>query len=169
MKNFLFYISVLLFTTFSFAQETEATTYYFIRHAEKVRTDNSDKNPHLTSKGKSRAKNWSIVFETINFDFIFSTNYYRTLETAMPTAQKKELKIQLYNPNELYNTDFKTKTNGKTVLVVGHSNTTPQFINTILGEEKYNEIEDDNNNNLYIVTILGENKNSVLLKIPHSN
>ena len=61
--------------------------------------------------------------------------------------------------------NFKLKTTGKTVLVVGHSNTTPQFANDILGEEKYPEINDDNNGNLYIVTIQNKNKSSILLKI----
>ena len=54
---------------------------------------------------------------------------------------------------------------GKTVLVVGHSNTTPQFVNAILGVDRYSDIQDNNNANLYIVTRIKEETSSVLLKI----
>ena len=54
------------------------------------------------------------------------------------------------------------KTKGKTVLIVGHSNTTPKFTNGLLGEEKYEDIADDNNANLYVVTISKNGKTSQL-------
>ncbi len=168
MKKIILLISIILYSTCIVSQENETTTYYLIRHAEKVRTDKTNKNPDLTEQGTSRAKNWSVVFESIDFDLIYSTNYNRTIQTATPTASKKQLKIQYYNPNNLYDADFKAKTKGKTVLVVGHSNTTPQFVNDILEKDVYGAIDDNNNDNLYIVTINGTIKNSTLLKIPHS-
>lgn len=150
------------------AQENEATTYYLIRHAEKIRKDKSNKNPELTKQGHSRAENWSVVFENVDFDLIYSTKYHRTIQTAEPTAKKENLEIQFYNPSKLFDADFKTKTKGKTVLVVGHSNTTPQFVNDILGKHVYENIDDSNNDNLYIVTVTGNNKNNVLIRIPHT-
>ena len=72
---------------------------------------------------------------------------------------KREHKKLIEDPKErafvnLNNDDFKLKTKGKTVLVVGHSNTTPQFVIDILnrgicicdrkliqGEEPYNAVE----------------------------
>ncbi|SNR33666.1 Histidine phosphatase superfamily (branch 1) [Lutibacter agarilyticus] len=168
MKKFILLIYLVLYTTCIVSQENETTTYYFIRHAEKVRTDKTNKNPDLSKQGNSRAENWSVVFETIDFDLIYSTNYNRTIQTATPTALKKQLKIQYYNPSNLYDADFKAKTKGKTVLIVGHSNTTPKFVNDILEKRVYEAINDNNNDNLYIVTINGTIKNSTLLKIPHS-
>lgn len=147
------------------AQESKTTTYYFIRHAEKSRVDIANKNPDLTEKGKNRAKNWTTVFENVNFDLIYSTNYNRTIQTAIPTAKSKNLEIQFYNPDELYSEDFKLKTKGKTVLVVGHSNTTPLFLNKILENETYSEIDDTNNSNLYIITITNDIINNILLVI----
>lgn len=165
MKNYIFILFVFLFSLNIEAQEAETTTYYFIRHAEKDRTNDSNKNPNLTKKGIHRAENWSAIFENVKFDFIYATNFNRTIQTAKPIAIKQHLEIQYYSPSHLYDEDFKLKTTGKTVLVVGHSNTTPQFANDILGEEKYPEINDDNNGNLYIVTIQNKNKSSILLKI----
>ena len=150
------------------AQEKETTTYFLIRHAEKIRKDTTNKNPELTEKGNNRAENWSIVFENVDFDLIYSTKYNRTIQTAEPTATKQNLEIQYYSPSHLNDEDFKLKTNGKTVLVVGHSNTTPQFVNDILGELKYSDIDDENNANLYVLTVLGKTKNCILIKVPYN-
>ena len=157
-------VFVLLFCSFtSFAQEV--TTYYLIRHAEKDRSDKTNSNPELTDLGHQRALRWSSVFDNVTFDAVYSTNYLRTIATAKPTASAKGLEIQFYNPRELYSKDFQQETLGKTVLVVGHSNTTPQFVNAILGIDRYTDIQDNNNANLYIVTRIKEETSSVLLKI----
>jgi broad specificity phosphatase PhoE len=170
LQRYYFLFFILFSITFSelAAQEnsSEITTYYFIRHAEKIRKDPENKNPYLTKKGLERAENWSKVFENVAFDEIYSTKFNRTIQTAEPTAKSQQLEIQYYSPNDLYNADFQKKTMYKTVLVVGHSNTTPQFVNDILGKNEYSEIEDNNNSNLYILTIIGKSKSCVLLKIP---
>ena len=147
----------------SFAQEV--TTYYFIRHAEKLRIDKTDKNPNLNFNGYKRAEAWRNVFSNIPFDAIYSTDYNRTKLTAKPIANSKNLPILLYNPKMMYSEAFQNNTKGKTVLVVGHSNTTNVFVNKILGIEKYDEINDNNNSNLYIVTISNGKSSSILLKI----
>jgi broad specificity phosphatase PhoE len=147
------------------AQETTTTTYYFIRHAEKSRKNKNNPNPNLIRKGKKRAKKWESVFKNVNFDQVYSTNYNRTIQTATPTAKSKNLNIQFYNPKALYSNEFKENTKGKTVLVVGHSNTTPMFVNKILGKEKYKDIDDKNNANLYVVTIENDCISAICLKI----
>jgi len=167
MKNSLFLLLIIVSSLNIKAQESDVTTFYFIRHAEKVRTDKTTKNPNLTQKGLERAENWSVVFKSVNFDLVYSTNYNRTIQTATPTAKSKNLKIQFYNPRELYNEDFKLETKGKTVLIVGHSNTTPIFVNKVLGIEKYADIDDRNNSNLYIVTTSSTLITDTLLKIEH--
>ena len=68
MKKLIFIFLILTCTLNLQAQESEVTTYYFIRHAEKVRADKTDRNPNLTEKGMSRAQNWSTVFGNIDFD-----------------------------------------------------------------------------------------------------
>jgi len=40
---------------------------------------------------------------------------------------------------------------GKTVLIVGHSNTIPGLVNKIIKKDKYDQIKDYNNSNLYII------------------
>lgn len=125
MKKIIFLFIIVICTLKIQAQENEVTSYYFIRHAEKIRHDKTNKNPDLTEKGLRRAQNWNTVFGNIDFDIIYSTDYNRTVQTAAPTAKSKGLEIQIYNPRELFSEEFQLDTNGKTVLVVGHSNTIP--------------------------------------------
>ena len=133
--------------------DSETTTYYLIRHAEKDRSDKTNRNPELTKAGKKRAKRWRKHFKTIDFDAVYSTDYNRTKQTAQPTAKKNNLEITIYDPRQLYSEDFQKATKGQTVLIVGHSNTTPQFVNKILGEKKYEDIDDNDNSQLFIITI----------------
>lgn len=157
-------IYIFIFTSL-LSNAQEVTTYYFIRHAEKLRVDKTDRNPNLNSKGFKRAEAWKEVFSNISFDAIYSTDYTRTRLTAKPTADSKNLPILIYNPRDMYSKTFQNQTEGKTILVVGHSNTTNVFANKVLGFDKYEEIKDNNNSNLYIVTLTDKKASSVLLKI----
>ena len=71
----------------------------------------------------------------------------------------------MYDPSNLDGKAFLEANKGKTVLVVGHSNTTPAFVNAVLGEQKHQDMADDNNGNLYIVTVssTGEMSDVVLV------
>jgi broad specificity phosphatase PhoE len=171
MKKLLLLILCLTFTFPIFSQEDnkeikqKPSVYYFIRHAEKNRDDNTNKNPNLIQKGVFRAAKWSYVLENIKFDAIYSTDYNRTKQTAEPTAEKQDLEITIYDPRNIDIKTFLASTKGQTVLVVGHSNTTPMFVNAILDNEKYPQIEDTNNANLYIVSVTnsGEISDSLLV------
>lgn len=168
MKYILTVILVLCLTITTNAQEeshSETTVYYLIRHAEKDRSDKSNRNPDLTEAGKTRAENWSNVFNQIKFDAIYSTEYNRTLQTATPTAESQGLKIQTYDPRQLKFDDFAKATKGKVVLIVGHSNTTPMFANAILEKQKYQFMDDNDNGSLFIITVSGDQKVDQVLSI----
>lgn len=134
------------------------TTYYLIRHAEKDRSDNTNEDPNLIDKGKLRAKLWATYFKDKPLDAIYSTNYNRTKETATPTAKVHNLEIQQYTPDNMYSEAFQLATHGKTVLIVGHSNTTPYYTNLILEKDMFKDMADNDNISLYIVTIKGDKK-----------
>ena len=63
------------------------------------------------------------------------------------------MEIKQYDPSNLYSHNFKEATKGKTVLVVGHSNTTPAFVNAIIKKQEHQQIDDKDNGKLFIVTI----------------
>ncbi|WP_413998458.1 SixA phosphatase family protein [Flavobacterium sp. W1B] len=162
MKKYLIII-VLFVLQNSFGQQNTTTTYYFIRHAEKA---DDSKNPDLSEIGFERAKTWNKIFSEINFDQIYSTDYNRTQQTVNPTAISKKISVKLYNPKTIAIESFKKETLGKKVLIVGHSNSIPNFVNQIINQKIYPNIDEDTFGNLYIVTITDDTITYQLLKLP---
>jgi phosphohistidine phosphatase SixA len=169
MKKHIILLLVITLSLTSFAQEPEiseeTSMFYFIRHAEKNRSDKENKNPNLTQDGLFRAVKWSLVMKNMEFDAVYSTDYNRTKQTAQPTAEKNELELTIYDPRNLDGKAFLEANKGKTVLIVGHSNTTPAFVNSVIGKEKYQDIDDNNNANLYIVTVTPSGEMSDVLLV----
>ena len=163
MKKLLLVLALIFCASTSYAQEI--TTYYLIRHAEKQRADPNNHDPELTREGHERAEKWAQILQDIPLDAVYSTDYKRTVSTAQPTAKRKSLEIESYDPRELFSPAFQKETAGKTVLVVGHSNTTPVFVNKIIGKEKYPHMDDGDNGSLYIVTIVGKAVTDVVLRM----
>ncbi|WP_190808980.1 histidine phosphatase family protein [Flagellimonas sp. S3867] len=141
------------------------STFYFIRHAEKDRTDPENHDPELNQDGLLRAVRWAEVFDPIDIDVIYSTNYERTSMTAAPVSVKKNINVKYYDPRDLDIEVFKLENEGKNVLVVGHSNTTPTFVNNMLGIEKYNQIDDTDNSSLFIIRIIDGQATDIRLKM----
>lgn len=126
------------------------TTYYFIRHAEK---ESNFGDALLSEKGHARAKKWAEELADKGIEMIYCTPFTRTLQTAQPLLDKLGLEAITYHPNDLYIEKFKKETKGKTVLIVGHQDSTPNFVNLLLKARKYHFIESRNHANLYKVTI----------------
>ncbi|MGB1211559.1 MAG: phosphoglycerate mutase family protein [Lacinutrix venerupis] len=170
MKKLIILLSII--TTFSCLKaqnnneddkKITTTTYYIVRHAEK---DNKPaNNPKLLPEGKLRALNYAKYFKNIKLDAIYSTDFTRTKNTALPTAKSKNLKTIIYNAFEIDYNKFKDETKGKTIFIVGHSNTISDFANNIIGTKEYNEIDETVYNNMYIVTITDKKINHQLKTI----
>lgn len=160
-----FFSSLNIVAQDSTTEISEPTTFYLIRHAEKDRSDAANKDPNLTNDGSIRAEKWAKILKNVKFDAIYSTNYNRTKQTASPLAVQNNLKISLYEPGHINGEVFMRISKGKNILIVGHSNTTPQVANKLLGEEKFVQIDDSNNGNLYIITIIKGKASAQLLTI----
>lgn len=162
-------LALLLFIMMTnvYAQETEikTSTYFLIRHAEKVRTNLTDANPDLNEIGIQRAQKWKEIFQYIDIQSIYSTNFIRTIKTVEPITKEKNIEISIYHPTKIDFEVFKKETLGKNILIVGHSNTIPQWVNKLIGQEKYHEIADDQFSHLYIITIKGNQIVDLLLTI----
>ena len=142
------------------------TTYYFIRHAEKDTSDPANKDPELAAEGIKRAEKWADVFKDVTFDRIYSSDYKRTRATAKTIANAQNIEVNIYNASKLNDEAFQEDTKGKTVLVVGHSNSNPEFVNYILEEKRYSDIPETESGSLFIVTVLPDGtKNSQVLYI----
>lgn len=130
------------------------STFYLIRHAEKDRSNPDDADPELNQKGLGRAMHWAEILDAVTLDAIYSTDYNRTAMTAAPTSVKKNIDVQYYDPKIVDIDQFKADNLNKNVLIVGHSNTTSEFVNQLLGAEKYSAIDDNENGTLFIVQVV---------------
>ncbi len=158
--NKLIVVFLLFLNTLSYGQE--ATTFILVRHAEKV-ADGS-KDPTLTDKGNDRALNILSMFKDADITAIYSTNYKRTKMTVAPLAKEINKEITIYDPRALkeFSQSLIVDNKGGTVIVSGHSNTTPSLANLLLSEEKLEQFNEDDYGNLIIITTLGDNKANLL-------
>ena len=132
----------------------EITTIYLIRHAEKA---DASKDTELSEAGKARAEKWKDYFLDKNIEAIYSTNYKRTLNTVKPFAKHINLNIEIYGSQEM-DLDALAKTSKyKTLLIVGHSNRLPKYINTLIGNDTYPDINEEEFGTLYTIIIDGDN------------
>lgn len=113
-------------------KNNEIFTIYLVRHSEKDSTPN---DPPLTLCGELRSESLSSFLSAVKLDAVYSTNYNRTKNTALPTAISKGLDIKEYNPEELKDFSKLLMENKQDALVVGHSNTTGVLAGLLVGEE----------------------------------
>jgi 2,3-bisphosphoglycerate-dependent phosphoglycerate mutase len=131
-----------------------STVIYLTRHAEKE--NDGTKDPSLTDKGKQRAEEFANLLKNNNVRAIYSTDYKRTRETVAPLAKALDLEVIIYNPKDLESLkkeilqEYKF---GETIVVVGHSNTTPTLVNLLIDEKQFSEIDEKDYTNLYKVEI----------------
>ena len=146
-------------------ENTEApitTTIYLIRHAEK---QDDTKNTNLSAEGFERSENCKKYFENVTIDAFYSSGFQRARHTIQPLAFSRDKNITIYKNHLMNLRKILIENKGKTVLIVGHSNRIPTFINTLLGEEKYPEILEPEFGNLYIIKEIGS-QITTELKVP---
>lgn len=150
---FIRFISLLLLTAFLTVSASAETVYYLVRHAEKVKDGSRD--PALTELGKARAETikemMPVVLADKRLTAVFSSDYQRTRDTALPTARSYDLSLKLYNPGKLEAFANKLKTMSGHVMVAGHSNTTPPLVNLLAGTS-YKDLEDHQYDHFYKIT-----------------
>lgn len=136
----------------------QTTTVILLRHAEKdTSTAGStmmQANPPLSIAGMKRAASLPDLLAEYNPDAIFSTDYNRTKATVAPLAKKFNREVELYDPRQLNVLADRLKhMPGQTIVVAGHSNTTPALVNLLIGENKYPALDERIYNRYWVVTI----------------
>lgn len=159
MKKLLFLL-ILIMTSSLYAQEV-TTTYFLIRHAEKA---DLSKDTNLSEKGYQRAEKWDHILQNIPFDAVYATVYKRTQQTGQVVANRNQKQLIIYDHKNVDLSSFQKETLGKTVLIVGHSNSIPGFVNALIGKPKYQEIDESVFGNLYMVTVKGNTVSDYLFR-----
>ena len=154
-----FLIFFLCLTNKHLIAQTDGVTFtiYLIRHSEKDLLSEDQLDPPLTTCGIERSEYIGSYFEDINIKNVYSTNYLRTIKTAMPTALSKKVSIQYYNPNNLKLFSEQLINSKQNSIVVGHSNTTPILAGLLIGKDM-NPFNEDIYNRIYKVIISQNNK-----------
>ena len=157
---------LLLFLCFTkehlIAQTDESFfTIYLIRHSEKDTLYENQLDPPLITCGIERSKYLGSFFEDINIKNVYSTNYLRTIKTAMPTALSKKVGIQYYDSNNLRLFSEQLLNLKQNSLVVGHSNTTPILAGLLTGKDM-NPFDENIYNRIYKV-IVSQNKKKLFV------
>ena len=135
----------------------ESFTIYLIRHSEKDILSENQLDPPLTTCGIKRSEYLRLFFEDINIKKIYSTNYSRTIKTAMPIALSKKAHIQHYNSKNLKLFSKQLLNSKQNSIVVGHSNTTPILAGLLTGKDM-NPFDENIYNRVYKVVISQKNK-----------
>ena len=151
MKAILVVATLLLTLILSTILADDTQSRFLIRHAEK-QSDGS-RNPPLTKVGIQRAINLATLLENKSIVTVFSSNYKRTLETAEPLSKLLGIKTTIYDPGKLREFAKQLKTTQGNVLVVGHSNTTPELVD-LLGGSSGKAIEESEYGRLYQLNII---------------
>jgi broad specificity phosphatase PhoE len=134
-------------------------TIILLRHAEKDVSANANKaDPELSAEGQRRAERLIGTVGKYKPQQIFSTIFKRSRDTAAPLAENLNtdyrLQTQFYDYAELKNlAERLLKLNAKTVVVVGHSNTTPELANLLIKQDKYKALDDSEYGKVWIIKI----------------
>ena len=143
--------------------DQETFTIYLIRHSEKDLLSENPSDPPLTKCGIKRTDYLRSFFEDIDIESVYSTNYIRTKNTAMPIASLKKTRIQYYEsdyPKVFSEFLLDSKQNS---LVVGHSNTIP-ILAGLLSEEDVAPIDEKTYNRIYKIVISKGKRKLFMLK-----
>lgn len=153
--------------SFSFSNEDQReTVVYLVRHAEKGAAKGAmmSKDPGLTAQGKARAKALARLLKDAGIDYVFSSDYKRTRNTAQPIAKLLGVEVELYDPRNLDELSTIIKGKAGRYLVVGHSNTTPSMVE-LLGGQPGTPIKESEYDRLYTVVLTdGAEPVTVLLR-----
>lgn len=141
---------MILFFGWSIAA-AQTTTVWIVRHAEKDTAFATRANPDLTAEGKQRAKDLAVYLKKESIAVIYSTDTKRTRQTAEHITAP----LDIYNPKNVGTvaTQLLEKAKGKTVLLVGHSNTVLETIEALGGQRPVKALSDDDYDYIFKVEI----------------
>lgn len=143
--------------------DTSYMVIYAVRHCEK-NMDGSD-NPDLSPSGQARAERLGKVMDDARLNRVCTTNTKRTVQTGeavkryagdppmetFPVAAQNDWLAELLNQG-----------GGKRYFYVGHQNTVPMLLNTLVGRQEFKNLPDDEFGRIYIAVTKGLGQTEVL-------
>jgi phosphohistidine phosphatase SixA len=119
--------------------EAAPTVVIIVRHAEKAAAPADD--PPLTAEGEKRARRLAEIAEAAGVNVVYATQVRRTRDTAQFAAGRLGLTVNVRNVTratlDAHVAEMEREiraSHGKTVLVVGHSNTASRIAAALTGK-----------------------------------
>jgi broad specificity phosphatase PhoE len=127
-----------------------------VRHAD-IALPAQSRDPDILPEGTERAKILGDLVKDSHVDVVFSTEYLRTRHTAQIAAERAGARAQVIGAARSGDlvADIREHYQGKSVLVVGHSNTVPALIEALGGPSLPN-IDEREFDNVYYLKIVGD-------------
>jgi phosphohistidine phosphatase SixA len=126
----------------------QAARILLVRHGETV--EDGSRDPELSEAGRARADRLARVLANAGVTRVLSTDYKRTQGTAAPLARAAGLTVESYGPGDLAALAERLRGGTGVILVVGHSNTTPQLVGA-LGGDPHGTITEHEHDRLYVL------------------
>lgn len=104
---------------------------YVARHAER---EEDHVDPGLTRDGYRRADGLAQLLQHAGIEAIYSTYYRRNLGTALPLARELATPIEFYQAQTEEALVERVLSQGRTALIIGHSNTVAEIVNGLGGD-----------------------------------
>jgi 2,3-bisphosphoglycerate-dependent phosphoglycerate mutase len=146
-------ITILLVCLFSIAiySQNNTTKIIIVRHAEKA--DDGTKNPPLLPEGIARAGRLSVMLSDLKIDKLYATDFLRTQQTLTPLSKKFNIAITTYDASDVaFAEQLLLKEKGKTIVISGHSNSSPTLVNRLIKKEVYQKLDESVYSKIWILT-----------------
>jgi broad specificity phosphatase PhoE len=133
-------------------------TIFVVRHAERADTPAPGSaamtapatDPPLSAAGNERAARLAAMLRSADIRHVFTTEYLRTRQTALPIAQAQRLEVVAVSSKDPEAVIAQARQATGNVLIVGHSNTIPDLLKR-LGVKDTVTIGDAEYDNLFVV------------------
>lgn len=140
-----------------FFDSRSTTAIFIVRHAEKASEPADD--PGLSEIGRQRAEDLArlLQYATVGQapDYVFVSQYRRSTDTVEPLIRDTGRPVNEYRAEDskALVRELLSNYRGKTVLVVGHSNTVPELVRLLGSRVPVPAMTEDDYDNLYLITI----------------
>jgi 2,3-bisphosphoglycerate-dependent phosphoglycerate mutase len=130
--------------------QTHDYRFILMRHAEKE----AGEDPGLTTEGALRANRLAQLLTQESISAIYSTDYKRTQATVTPLSDASTVAIESYMPMDpqFLPTIFSKYPKGGLFVIAGHSNTIPRLVNQLVGDDRFEELDESDYNDFFIVS-----------------
>ncbi len=146
-------LCLCLFACFLATATAQPPVIFLVRHAERAAiSGNAPSDTGLSRDGQTRAEDLARALKDAQITAIYTSEYKRTKETAVPLAQSLGIQPEVIQGDDLRSLLRMLKAARGNVLVVGHSNTLPQIINA-LGISARVAVTESDYDNLFLVVL----------------